>query len=747
MAARLSKREYSEEKHLEQLRRAISNLPAETREAGFWQEATLLENLRPMRDAWSRVFELTHESGITLDDAKDAAWVRRRLADPAELHEHRAMMLWAEMLLLHREVKDRDLLEGLKLSVKDAPILVAIIEERLKPREEDDEHRRWRRENEENRRQQAQREADAHASWVAFWQEIVRDPDAVFHTDRADHTAWYLWRAVERLGKESRAAGWNRRLIEQQFGKPVADRLRETMKAAWRKDKPTLKSERPESEKNSFLIRWQFGLAAITAEAEEPSWAKCLTEKEAELACRYAPIQLNGFPQWLESLAIHYPIAIDRVLGQELSLSLRDITSGNDYSMALQDVSYAPPILGALFAPRIRAWLDDFEAGNRASVNPSTEHNLRQAINILVKNGTDDDRRFVEAESVRRIANSDTFDSVWLWALIKLNPAVGVEALERRLRASEVVPIMTGMQLFASLLDSDRGAGIDLGGAGFTPPLLLRLLRLAYRYRESTELRNECDQAARGRNFILNALYTAAGPEGWSTKLEMAADPLFAHLKDRTLAVAAEKAAEEADATAFTEGEFVILDNTGEAAPVTRDSMFALMRDRLDDLDDLLLQDVSPREAWAGIRDERVMRRELARTLREAAKNAYTVDQEAVTADEKETDIRLRSTASSQQGTIELKLADDRSGRDLFDTLREQLLKKYMAADDCRAGCLLVTIAREREWDDPVTGKRVNFDELMRVLNKEAEAISRDLSETAKLLAKGLDLRPRLGRE
>src|SRR6476659_452923 len=55
-------------------------------------------------------------------------------------------------------------------------------------------------------------------------------------------------------------------------------------------------------------------------------------------------------------------------------------------------------------------------------------------------------------------------------------------------------------------------------------------------------------------------------------------------------------------------------------------------------------------------------------------RGAYTVDQEAVTADEKETDIRLRSTVSSQQGTIELKLADERSGRDLFDTLRDQLL-------------------------------------------------------------------------
>jgi hypothetical protein len=36
--------------------------------------------------------------------------------------------------------------------------------------------------------------------------------------------------------------------------------------------------------------------------------------------------------------------------------------------------------------------------------------------------------------------------------------------------------------------------------------------------------------------------------------------------------------------------------------------MFELMRDRLDDIDDLLLQDVPPREAWAGTTELRVMR-------------------------------------------------------------------------------------------------------------------------------------------
>ena len=77
-------------------------------------------------------------------------------------------------------------------------------------------------------------------------------------------------------------------------------------------------------------------------------------------------------------------------------------------------------------------------------------------------------------------------------------------------------------------------------------------------------------------------------------------------------------------------------------------------------MNDLLLRDTSPRDAWAGITDEKVMRREIARELSHAANGLYKVDQEAVTADEKETDIRLRSVVSEHEAVIELKLGDSR---------------------------------------------------------------------------------------
>ena len=225
----------------------------------------------------------------------------------------------------------------------------------------------------------------------------------------------------------------------------------------------------------------------------------------------------------------------------------------------------------------------------------------------------------METTAIQRLADglAIPFASVWLSALISLNAAVGVETLEKALKESAGSRMGVGVQFFAELFDRDQGGiGVDLRAPGFTPSLLLRLLRLAYQHvrikddsqHEGSWSPDTRDNAETSRNAVLSALLSTTGPEGWAVKLEMAADPLFEHVKSRVIALAEEGAAEEADNVALTETEFAILDKTGESPPRTRETMFALMRDRLDDIDDLLLQDISPRELWAGITDEHVMR-------------------------------------------------------------------------------------------------------------------------------------------
>lgn len=424
----------------------------------------------------------------------------------------------------------------------------------------------------------------------------------------------------------------------------------------------------------------------------------------------------------------------------------------------MQDIRYASPAIAKTFIPRIKTWLDDVLKG-RPDKDAAPAERVSQAIEILMRSDDPATRAALAETALKETANgiNSPAAAVWLPILMQLNPEAGVAALETGL--ADIEPSVRGPAVgwFSLLFDQDRrGGGVNLQAPEFTPDLLLRLAKLAHRHvRLVDDLRHEGayspddrDHAQRARGALLNAVLTAPGAAGWKAKLELASDPQFEDLKDRALALARERAAEEAEGPAFTEAEVVALDTYGEAPPTTRDAMFAIMRDRLEDIDDLLLQDVSPREAWANITKEHLMRRELARELRNHANHMYTVDQEAATADEKETDIRLRATRSQQQATIELKIGEKRrSAADLRKALKDQLLKKYMAADDCRAGCLVVTVRSDKTWTHPETRKRLDLSGLIAMLDEEARRLTTELGGSIRLMAKGLDLRPRLQTE
>jgi hypothetical protein len=496
-----------------------------------------------------------------------------------------------------------------------------------------------------------------------------------------------------------------------------------------------------------------FGLAAITAEAEEKHWATKLTTDEASLAARYAPIQLNGCPTWLEDLAAVHPAAVESVLGKELTSELDEEIETERPSMTLQNIIYSPQAVRALFIPRLLAYLERLCNSYRENSKVSARC-LSQILDLLLKHESapiDEELKTLAVAELQFGLRAE-IAQVWLGVLFQLDPSEGLDQLEKLLNESSSSEDVK-LNVFASIF-GERNVDSITGWAStkFTPTQLLRLLRLAYRHvhpsldvpHEGAFTPNLRDNAEYGRNVILTTLLNARGHEGWLAKLEMAKDPLFAHFRDRAIAIAEERAAEEADGVARDEASVTSLDRYKEAAPSTREEMFALMSDRLDDIEDLLLQDISPRAAWSLIKDETVMRREIARELFNRRNHAYGVDQEAVTADQKETDIRLRSTGSKQQAIIELKIGEkNRTARALRTALRDQLVKKYMAGEDCRSGCLLITSGK-RVWRNPDTNAVMDLTELIAMLNLDAARIVEEMGGSLRLMARGLDLRPRL---
>jgi hypothetical protein len=759
VAIRLNDRDFDPSEFCKSLRQFFHHASPDLRQAVFFAEDEFLIDLRPQPDAYKRYARTAHHGAIALR-LDDAAWVMTLLSDHTRAETERAFILEAAIRLRAEDVQWLDHLAMLKSKVGDLPDLLALLHEKAKPSKHDEAWERMERESEMRREEEEKRLAKNRASWTEFWQEVANNPDTAFSESQSGDTAWNLWRAMERTGDSSRSSAWNRRFIERHFGKNVADRLRKAVMAAWRNDEPTLRSERAEGEKGTYLVRWQLGLAGIVAEAEDAQWAEKLTHDEAQLAARYAPMELNGYPVWLEALAKMHPAALDEVLGAELTAELA--VKPVEYSIMLQNIQHAPLSIANLFAPRLRAWLDGatWRTGADEQQNHNYAQRLRQALDILLHLNDPEALEHIRALAAKELA-ADPYDPlahIWLPILFRLDPEAATGVLEQMLSPLPAAKFGAATDWFSALFGERHSSEqVALSRPGFTPDVLLRLIRLAYqqiridddmKLREGVYTPNVRDHAERARNYILETIISAEGPEAWAVKLAMAQDPLFDHFKDRLMTMARERSAQEADASAFSEDDVIKLDRYSELPPLTRDDMFSLTMDRLDDIGELLLRDDSPRGAWALIADEHLMRQQIARELRTSSNGAYTVNQEAVTADEKETDIRLCSTACEHEAVIELKIGDkSRSGAELRTAINDQLVTKYMAPDARKSGFLLITISGDREWQHPDTGDRLDFQGLIQMLREEAVRIEEQMVGGLRLAVFGLDLRPRLGTE
>ena len=753
LALRLHHREYRNDEAHKMLHERLTNLPSEENARLFWAEDSLVQSLHAISDPWKRLVEVTfHDGTVELRTERDLVWIKEALGDKSRTEDDRAMLLEAAMRLPPGPEHWRVHVSGLKPLVADQADLIAVINERLKPPEHDEEQNRQEKQDAEWKMQQGRQEEKDKASWIQFRREVVEHPEIAFSSERSFNTVWNLWQAMDHDGDDSRASGWNRRFIVEQFGRETADWFRRTLRNIWREDNPTLPSERPEGERRTYLRRWQFGLAGLYAEAEDPSWATKLTEDEAKLAARYAPIELNGLPLWMEGLVDAHPGAVDAILGNELNWELKREPHTHGHSLLLQYINYASEPVAKLFLPRLREWLDaDGDGIDNASDLAGAAERLRQVMGVMLKHGDEDTHTRMLAVARERLQENLPKELVFVWlpTLMRIDPDLGVAALEDRIRTVEPGALSKAVEWF-SVLFGDHHDAINLKSPAFSPQLLLRLLRLAYYHvrsiddveHEGTYSPDTRDHAERARNEIVNALFEAKGKDGWAAKLEMANDPLCAHFKDRILAVAEEHWAQEFDSVAFDETQAVALDKTGEATASTNEAMFALMNDRIAELEDLLLSDTSPRDAWVGITEEKVMRREIARELSHAANGLYQVNQEAVTADENKTDIRLRSVVSEHEAVIELKLADRRSAHDLRDTIYAQLVTKYMAAENRKSGCLLVTLAKDRKWEHPDSRALIGPSELLSLLRDEAKRVEEAMGGVVALSVFLLDLRP-----
>jgi hypothetical protein len=471
-------------------------------------------------------------------------------------------------------------------------------------------------------------------------------------------------------------------------------------------------------------------------------------------------LELNGLPNWLGSLAKTHLTEVETVVGTELLDELLD--AGGDsgwHSMVLQSLQNGKQDVAQLLLPPLVGWLTwSGLALTQLQHSPPNEQKLAQVLRVLLAHADPEVKRPLEELAAAQVQAVGTgpYLLFWLPVLFSLAPSRGVESMLSVLAALPVEPNGTAVHIIGSLFNERTGSGSTEWASKLAPAQLLRLtLEFSRHVRSEDDLVHDTvyspgarDAAEDGRRYMFDAFMNASGPEALSAKLALAADPLFVRLRDRIAALAKERLAAEIDSSAWKPTEVATLLARKELSPKTTADMAQLLVDRLDDLQELMLKDTGPRAGWALIDDENTLRPMIARELEVAAREAYTVDQEAVTADGKETDIRLRAV-SGYQATIELKVGEKgRSARELCDTINDQLVKKYMAHRDARTGCLLVSVADPRKyWLHPETGERIDRFGLQSLLQAKADAAQLQLGGDARVIARVIDLVARLPTE
>lgn len=743
-----------------ELRALLDSLPAGWRPRVFGADLACVESLGGDRSARYRLVRIIHEGALNYTLERDGSWAQAALADVEVSQERRAVLLQLAAHLYAIEGGLTDGLDALRGAVADSTALTEELNSIVASSEPSAEFLKMQAEQRKRQERQAKKRADEKDAWARIRRELAEQPALALGPGRRDSTIWNLWLVLRKLGRNGDEGRWDRAFLISQFGGDITDRLRLALMTYWRSMHPTVRCERRFGEENTYLVVWSIGLMGIYAEAEDPLWATRLKRSEAELAARYALLELNGLPSWLGSLAKANPTAVEAVVGTELLDELLD--SGGDsgwHSMVLQSLRSGAQEVAQPLLPHLVGWLAwSGTALMRLPHSPSNEQKLSQVVGVLLAHAGPEIKGPMEelAATQVRAAGTGPYLLFWLPVLFSLAPLRGVESMLAVLTALPVEPDGPAVRIIGSLFNERTGSGSTDWAAKLEPAELLRLTLEFHRHvRPEDDLVHDTvyspgarDFAENGRRHIFDALMKASGPEALSAKLALAADPLFERLRDRIAALAQERLAAEIDSSAWPPAEVATLLSRKELSPKTATDMAQLLVDRLDDLQELMLKDTGPRAAWAMVDDENTLRPAIAHELEVASREAYTVDQEAVTADGKETDIRLRSV-SEYQATIELKIGEKgRSARELCDTIDEQLVKKYMAHRDARTGCLLVSVADPgRYWLHPDTGERIDRFGLQTLLQAKADVAQKQLGGDARVLARVLDLVPRLSTE
>jgi hypothetical protein len=631
-----------------------------------------------------------------------------------------------------------------------AAVVQETIDAAITPAPADNEFARAEAEHREWVERDAIEEAKKDQSWIDFRNELEKDPRSLTkfylpENGNVDNRLYHLWRLLNGLGdNQSRYAIGDIAPIRKLFGDSVADAFQEAMIAYWRYLETKLPSEMPPEERRSSHANDLMGLVGVTLEAgTNRGWARALDEDKARKATRFATRELNGFPRWLDDLAIAHPKVVEEILWQYLEVDLQP--SNEEHLVHLQHVAGASDPIAKLMAPRMQRWVEHHAEVPLAVLNyaldlitrsPDALANAMPTIGrrCLEPRGRDICAAYFGAAYAH---DAETATGLLLRAFDALAPK------DQALLAQAALPRAFGSRF------GHRGY-LNASSVPFTS--LERLVMLAFEkvrpdadnHHPSLEAYSpdERDHAEDVRSALFNTLVSTPGYATFAAIQRFRDVPEFPVWDSRLRKLAFDRAATDSEPTPMRAHDVLIFERYHDLVPATSADLQRVGIARLSDIEHSLLHgDFNQGLTVARLPKEVDVQNWFAHALSARAGHGYSVEREPHVADEKEPDIRLTSLRDPKaRCPIEIKVAGSWSLEQLEEALTVQLKGRYLRDRENRFGVLLIVhnTVRRRGW--PRDGNWLTFGEVLEHLRTLAGILAAVDALAPQMIAVGIDL-------
>ncbi|MFZ5895588.1 MAG: hypothetical protein ACOY0T_31310 [Myxococcota bacterium] len=496
--------------------------------------------------------------------------------------------------------------------------------------------------------------------------------------------------------------------LEELVGEELSASFAIGFKACWRKQRVPL----PVPGEKGTLYVLLAGLTGLTLDIRDGLHLSSLTNAEAELAARYALLEMNSFPYWFEDLLAARPATVRQVLEDVLR---SEWTASCEHHGIMRFASHASPKVASVMRSVVLGLLETVP----------NEHPiiLRAAAGALLTS-TDEGPRIARAVRARlgaaEAAEAPT-ELLRVWA--HFEPIEAADWLESvRLKSATDFDSLT--HRLAEVLGYDLESDTKPLTPLTTPRSLerwIKLLDAAVRptsdesKRTSFDLPDARDDAQDLCRRLVKRLAQNPSVDAYSALGRLRADSaLGPHLRlddaaEQQLARAVENAA-----APWTESDILAVEGGDDRRPRSLQGVFALVERHLARVAELVENDdFSYRDLFTESTREREIQLWVASTLKLVAGDFYSVVRESTVDDDKEVDIHAFADGLGRV-PIEIKPLGPYSFNQLEECIRDQLYGKYMKPEAVRYGFLLAVRHTMKRWevDDRLVGFRDLIDAL-----------------------------------